>query len=101
MSVKGQPPTGHSSAFNTHDLVGYGLMGKMHKMMSHPKFAHKMRKHRLHRRHLKDHIAHKLPEMEKLAMIQHGAPLGAGSTGGKYHKMKHSKKHSRKSALKF
>ena len=103
LSFKGNPPTGHASVFNTHDLVGYGLMGKMHRMMNHPKMAHKMRKHRLHRKHIRDHVGGKLNEMEKLAMISHGAavPHGMGTSGGKHHKMKHSKKHSRKHALKF
>ena len=96
LSFKDQQPTGHASSFNTHDLVGYGLMGKMHRMIDHPKFAHKMRKHRLHKRHLKDHIKHHMPEMEKLAMVQHGM----GVSGGKQHSKKKSKK-SRKSALKF
>jgi len=102
LSFKDQQPTGHSSAFNTHDLVGYGLMGKMHRMMSHPKFAHKMRKHRLHKRHLKDHIKSHMPEMEKLAMVQHGAAMhsGMGTSGGMRHHMKKSRK-SRKHALKF
>ena len=87
MSVRDKQPTGHASALNSHDLVGWGLMGKLHKMMTHPRMAHKLRKHRFHRTHMKHAIAHAMPSV-----------LGMGVTGGM---KKHSRKHSRKSALKF
>jgi hypothetical protein len=104
ISVQGQAPTGHYASLNTHDLLGYGKMGMMHKLMEQPKMAHKIRKHRMHVKHLKDVIGGALPEMSALAM--HGAPQmfpesritghgssGGGSTGGR--------RRSRKTAMKF
>lgn len=100
LSFKGQMPTGHASVLNTHDLVGYGIAGKLHRLMTSTKLAHKMRKSRFHRKQLKDAMSGmgSLPEMSALAM--HGAAnvvgkgmCGMGNTGGK--------KKSRKGAVRF
>ncbi len=101
MSFKDKPPTGHSAAFNTHDLVGYGLMGKLHKLMTHPKMAHKLRKSRLHRRHMKHQIESVMPQLSGQGMkgCGHTYACGCGMTGGI--RKKHSRKHSRKAGLKF
>jgi hypothetical protein len=97
ISVRGQPPTGHASVLNSHDLVGYGLAGKLHRLMTSTKLAHKMRKSRFHRKQLKDAMMGmgSLPEMSALAM--HGAAnvvnRGMGISGGK--------KRSRKGVMRF
>jgi hypothetical protein len=87
LAFKDKQPTAHASALNTHDLVGYGLMGKMHRLMTHPRLAHKMRKSRMQRRHLRDAIKSVMPNVSS----------GMGMTGGRTR----SRKSSRKSVLKF
>ncbi len=73
MSLSDKNPTGHFGSLNTHDLVGFGLNGMLHKLMTHPRMASKMRKHRMHR-HLLKEIASHLPV---------SAEHGSGSTGGR------------------
>lgn len=104
LSFKGQAPTGHASSLNTHDLVGYGLYGKLHKLMSSSRVAHKMRKSRMHRKHMKEvmggalsRMDNSLPEMSALALHGSANITGKGQTGGKMH----MKKKSRKSAMRF
>ena len=87
LAFKDKQPTGHAAQFNTHDLVGYGLMGKMHRLMTHPRLAHKMRKSRMQRRHMRDAIKSVMPNVSS----------GMGMTGGRTR----SGKSSRKSVLKF
>jgi len=88
LAVENEKPSAHYSQVNSHDWYGWG--GAMHKLMSHSKIAHKIRKHRLHSKHMK----HAMQSV-----------LGMGVSGGMHHRgmgmKKHSKKHSRKSALKF
>jgi hypothetical protein len=103
LAFKGQPPSGHAGVLNTHDLVGYGLAGKLHRLMSSARMAHKLRKSRFHRKHLKDAMTGgmvHMPEMSALAV--HGAAdvvgkgmYGMGNTGGRM------KKYSRKGAVRF
>jgi len=52
--VSKSKPTAHRSNLNTHDLLGYGLMGQTHKLVSDARMAHKFRKHRMLRDHVKD-----------------------------------------------
>ena len=73
MMLKAEAPTGHSSVLNSHDLVGYGLVGKMHKLITNRNMAHKMRKHRMHMRHLQQ-------VMSALKPV-----VGSGNTGGRKH----------------
>jgi hypothetical protein len=102
LSFKGMPPTAHAASLNSHDLVGYGLAGKLHRLMSSARMAHKLRKSRYYRKHLKDTMSggmvQHMPEMSALAM--HGAAnvVGNGVSGGKMPRMK---KHSRKGAVRF
>lgn len=102
LSFKGQPPTGHASVLNTHDLVGYGLAGKLHRLMTSNKLAHKMRKSRFFRKHMKDamggalvKMGNSLPEMSALAMHGSANVVGMGVAGGRRHKK------SRKGAVRF
>jgi len=99
LSFKGQAPTGHASSLNTHDLVGYGLYGKLHKLMNSSRVAHKMRKSRMFRKHMKDAVGGALcyggalPEMSALAMHGSANITGMGNTGGM--------RKSRKGAMRF
>jgi len=88
LSFKGQNPTGHYSQLNTHDLMGYGLTGGLHKLMSHPRMAHKIKKSRMHTKHMRDAIKHAMgglpaPEMH---ILPHPYPHQGGAVGGKSRK---------------
>lgn len=102
LSFKGMPPTAHAASLNSHDLVGYGLAGKLHRLMSSARMAHKLRKSRYYRKHLKDTMSggmvQHMPEMSALAMHGSANVVGNGVSGGKMHRMK---KHSRKGAVRF
>src|ERR1019366_6388465 len=81
LSFKGQNPTGHFSQLNTHDLVGWGLMGQMHKLMNSGHMVHRLRKHRMHRGHLREAIQQAMPAIAEAMHGSHSAHSGAMGAG--------------------
>ena len=84
-----EQPTGHRSSLNSHDLVGYGLFGKSHKVVSHPRMMNKFRKHRMLRQHMKD----LMPAMASAS--------GGASTGGARHRARSHSRKGHKASLMF
>ena len=93
ISLQGKQPTSHQSVLNTHDMLGFGLYGKTHRLMTHPRMAHKLRKSRFHRINMREAIKAVMPSMVNNV-------VGAGLTGG-HKSRKSSRKVSRKSAVRF
>jgi len=98
ISLQGKQPTSHSSVLNTHDLTGYGMYGKTHRLMTNPRLAHKLRKSRLHRMGMMEAIKSVMPSVSggmKNIPDMEAMVKGYGLTGGK------KKGRSRKSAVRF
>lgn len=89
ISISRSKPTAHYGNLNTHDLTGYGLMGKTHKLVSNASIAHRYRKHRMLRHHIKDMIG-----------SMGGMSSGGAAAGGRRHRS-HSRGKVSKAALRF